>query len=283
METSGALYVVATPIGNLEDITRRAERVLGEVDLIAAEDTRHSRKLLTAIGVNKPLVSYHKFNEAKRIPELVGKLKQGLSIALITDAGTPAISDPGSRLVEACHAEGITVVPIPGPSSVSALLSVAGFDAGAYSFVGFLPKGAGGHLKALQAIAEAATPVVFFEAPGRMENTLAQLAATCEPDRQICIGRELTKLHEELVRGPVLEVARACYGRKWQGEVVVVVGPKPERQAPTEESTEEAEARASALAATDRPSKELAAALAEQLGLTRRAAYELILAARGKK
>jgi len=279
---AGTLYVIATPLGNLEDITRRAVRVLGEVDLVVAEDTRRARKLLSALGLRKPTTSYHKFNEAKRTPELVRKLQQGLDLALVSDAGTPAVSDPGALLVSACHAAGLRVVPVPGPNAVAALLSVSGFDASTFSFFSFLPKGPAARRRALQAIAESPTPVVFFTTCGQVEQVLAELATLCEVERELCLGRELTKLHEEILRGTIIEVARSTTGRKWKGEITIVVGPRPQAAPPAQAEGKEFSERARELVARSGASstKELADELAAESALPRKVAYKLVVEAR---
>lgn len=222
---SGTLYVVATPIGNLEDITARALRVLGEVDLIAAEDTRHSRKLLNHFGIRTPMISCHEHNEQRRQELLLGRLAAGEKIALISDAGTPAIADPGYRLVRACHAAGVTVVPIPGPSALLAALSAAGEPTDRFVFEGFLPSRAAAREEALRALCGESRTVVCYETPHRLAAALAAIAAVWGGDRPLVVARELTKLHEELFRGTVSEALAHFGAVRIRGELVLVLPP----------------------------------------------------------
>lgn len=195
-----ALYVVATPLGNLGDITLRALEVLKRVDIIAAEDTRHSQRLLDACGVQTRLIALHEHNEQSAATEVIRRLGQGQSVAMITDAGTPAISDPGARAVARVREAGFRVVPVPGPSAAIAALSVAGFDQGGFLFVGFLPAKSGARRAAIEALRAQTPTLVMYESPHRIAESLADLAATLEPTREIVIARELTKLHEQVVR-----------------------------------------------------------------------------------
>ncbi len=219
---SGVLYVVATPIGNLEDITLRALRILKEVDLIAAEDTRHTRKLLSHYGISTPLTSYYDQIEAEKAPVLIEDLRAGKNIALVSDAGTPGISDPGYRLLTGAWEAGISVVPIPGVSTLTALLSVGGLPTDKFVFEGFLPAKQGQRQKALERLKQEERTLVFFESPHRLHDTLADLEQIVG-DRQIVIGRELTKMFEELRRGPVSEVRRLLQEREIKGEVALLV------------------------------------------------------------
>jgi 16S rRNA (cytidine1402-2'-O)-methyltransferase len=218
------LYVVATPIGNLEDLSARALRTLREVDVIAAEDTRRTRGLLTHFGiVGKDLVALHAHSGAKEIERLAARLEGGASVAIVTDAGTPGVSDPGDALVRAAIALGVRVVPIPGPSATLAALSASGLSSGgAFRFFGFLPRDGRERAEALSRVCDTAEPSVILEAANRVHNTLIDLAAAT-PERTACVARELTKLHEELVRGPLAELAKD--EREWVGEVVLVLGP----------------------------------------------------------
>lgn len=195
-----ALYVVATPLGNLGDITLRALEVLKRVDIIAAEDTRHSQRLLDACGVQTRLIALHEHNEQSAATEVIRRLGEGQSVAMITDAGTPAISDPGARAVARVREAGFRVVPVPGPSAAIAALSVAGFDQGGFLFVGFLPPKSGARRAAIEALRAQTPTLVMYESPHRIAESLADLAATLEPTREIVIARELTKLHEQVVR-----------------------------------------------------------------------------------
>ncbi|MEK7703795.1 MAG: 16S rRNA (cytidine(1402)-2'-O)-methyltransferase [Myxococcota bacterium] len=226
---SGTLYVVATPIGNLEDMTPRAARVLREVDVVYAEDTRHSRPLLAHIGVAKTLVSLHEHNERERVAQVQADLGAGKNVALLCDAGTPAVSDPGAVLVAAVAQAGFRVVPIAGASALAAALSVAGFaatDAGVL-FLGFLPVKGTSRRAALDRVAGHAGIVVLYEAPHRIARTLADLADGA-PTREACLGRELTKVHEELLRGTLAELARTADDAAMRGEMTLVLGPLPE-------------------------------------------------------
>ena len=216
----GVLYVVATPIGNLEDISARALRILGEVDLIAAEDTRTTRKLLTRYGLHVRMVSLFDANIRRRIPQLLKELDEGKQIALVSEAGTPVISDPGALLVRAAAAAGHTVTPIPGPTAIAALLSVAGMPADKFTFLGFLPRKAGQRRRLIESIAMQSWPTVFYESPYRIIATLEALRETLG-DRDIVIGREMTKLHEEIFRGTLSEAIE--HFQKPRGEFTVVM------------------------------------------------------------
>lgn len=219
--TSGTLYVVGTPIGNLEDITLRALRVLASVSLIAAEDTRHTRRLLARHAINRPLVSFHEHTPPRARDALVARLADG-DVALVTDAGTPGVSDPGAALVAAAWAAGYTVVPVPGPSAVAAALSVAGFAAGEYCFLGFLPRRGADRRARLSAAAQWPAPLVIFEAPNRVSGCLTDLLAVLG-DRQVCVAREVTKLHEEIWRGPLSAALEHWPVTAARGEFTLVV------------------------------------------------------------
>jgi 16S rRNA (cytidine1402-2'-O)-methyltransferase len=216
------LYVVATPIGNLGDITLRALEVLKSVDLVAAEDTRHSGLLMKHFGIKKPFISYHEHNEAKRTAEFVERLAGGESIALITDAGTPGLSDPGLRLVRECIQRELSFTIIPGPSSILAALVGSGFSTEKFSFRGFLPVKTGRRERELRAAAESGETIIFFESPYRLTKTLAACIAVM-PDRQLCIARELTKKFEEFRRGTADELLADYEARPPKGEIVLVI------------------------------------------------------------
>lgn len=217
------MYVVATPIGNLADITLRALHVLKEVDLVACEDTRQTSKLLARFDIHKPLVSYHEHNEASRAGELLGKLREGVSIALVTDAGTPLVSDPGYRLVTAAVEAGIKVVPLPGPSAAVTALSVAGLPTDAYRFGGFLPAKPSHRRKLLESLAADPATLVFYEAPHRILETLGEVRRALG-NRRVVIARELTKVHEEFLRGTVDEVVQALRARPAiKGEMTLLI------------------------------------------------------------
>lgn len=202
----GRLYVVATPIGNLEDITLRALRVLREVRVVAAEDTRRTGKLLAHAGVATPMVSLHAHNEASRLPGLLERLHAGEDVALVTDAGTPLLSDPGDQLITAALAEGIPVEPVPGPSAVLAALTMSGTPASRFTFLGFPPVKQGPRQRWCVEATALQHPVVFFEAPHRIASTLEMLEAAAGPTRRISLCREITKKHEELVQGTLADV-----------------------------------------------------------------------------
>ena len=218
------LFVVGTPIGNLEDITLRALRILKEVDLIACEDTRQTQKLLTHYNIGTPTVSYHEHNELTRSAELVKKLEEGARIALVSDAGMPGISDPGYRLVALAVRHNIPVVPIPGPAAFLAALSASGLPTDSFRFSGFLPAKQGQRRELLESIKDSPRTQVFYEAPHRIGETLQDVVAALGPDRPIVIARELTKLHEEFLRGSAEEVARAVQARELKGEITLLIG-----------------------------------------------------------
>jgi 16S rRNA (cytidine1402-2'-O)-methyltransferase len=216
----GALFIVATPIGNLSDISARALETLRTVDLIACEDTRHTVKLLNHFGIQKSLISYHDFNEDKKAAELGQKITDGLKVALVSDAGTPAISDPGYRLVRYCRENGLAVIPIPGPNAAVAALAASGLPSDEFFFAGFLPPKKNARRANLESLRNLRCTLVFYEAPHRIEEVLEDIETTLG-DREACIARELTKLHEECVFGKLSEIR----GRiKPLGEFVIVVG-----------------------------------------------------------
>ncbi len=220
----GSLYLVATPIGNLEDITLRGLRVLREADLIACEDTRQTGKLLAHFGVDKPMVSYHEHNETARTKELVAKLEGGANIALVSDAGTPLVSDPGYRLVTAAISAGISVVPIPGASAVLGALSGAGLPTDAFRFCGFLPPKSGQRKKALEEFRAEDCTLVFYEAPHRIVDALSDVSAVYG-ERPVVVARELTKLHEEFLRGTADEIRAELAARpSVKGEITLLIG-----------------------------------------------------------
>ena len=218
------LYIVATPIGNLEDMTYRAVRILGEVDLIAAEDTRHSLKLLNHFGISRPMTSYFDHNQQFKGERILNALRQGKSVALISDAGTPCVSDPGYQLVRDAVAENIPVVPIPGASAAVAALSVAGLPTDTFTFVGFPPSRQGKRRSFLKEMSPLPGTLVLYEAPHRLEETLLDIRDVLG-ERQIVVARELTKIYEELLRGCVSEVMESVSRGKVRGEVVILVAP----------------------------------------------------------
>jgi 16S rRNA (cytidine1402-2'-O)-methyltransferase len=227
----GTLYLVATPIGNLEDITLRALRILREADLIACEDTRHARKLLSHFEISKPLVSYHEHNERERTEELVQKLEAGTNVALTSDAGMPLISDPGYRLVCEAASRGIAVVPIPGPSAVITALAASGLPTDEFVFAGFLPRKRGARRARLNDFLLTPSTIVFYETPHRIKEALED-AREVLGDRPAAIARELTKLHEEIIRGRLSEIEIKFAERAPRGEFVLLIGPPSELPAP---------------------------------------------------
>jgi 16S rRNA (cytidine1402-2'-O)-methyltransferase len=229
--TAGTLYLVATPIGNLEDITLRALRTLKECDLIAAEDTRRTGVLLKHFGITKPMVSYFQFNEARRSEELIDRLRRGEKIALVSDAGSPGISDPGERVVRAAIAAGLRVEPVPGPSALVAALTASGLSTEEFHFIGFLPHKSGQRRKQLERLREFAGTLVLYESPFRVARLLGELAEVF-PDRQVVLARELTKKFEEYLRGTPAQLLAAAGQRAWKGEFVVLVAGEEEGRNP---------------------------------------------------
>jgi 16S rRNA (cytidine1402-2'-O)-methyltransferase len=220
----GTLYLVATPIGNLEDLTLRALRTLRECDGVAAEDTRRTGQLLRHHGIAKPLFSCFQFNEAKRSREIIDRLRQGATIALVADAGSPGISDPGERVVRAVLAAGLRVEPVPGPCALVAALTASGLPAGEFHFVGFLPRKAGQRRRRLEALKSVAGTLVLYESPFRVEKLLRELGELFGT-RTIVLARELTKRFEEFRRGTAEELLRQNTARSWKGEFVVMLDP----------------------------------------------------------
>lgn len=220
---AGRLYVVATPIGNLEDITARALRVLRECDAVVAEDTRRTRQLLTAHGISRPLHSLPAHDERRRVPGLVERLRAGETLALCTDAGTPVLSDPGSTLVAAARAAGVAVVPIPGASALTTALAGSGLPGDRLCFLGFLPRSPGKLRRAVQAGLSLGMTVVFYESPLRLARTLALVAPSCG-DRPVVVARELTKVHETFHSGTALALAEAFAAHPPRGECTVLIG-----------------------------------------------------------
>jgi 16S rRNA (cytidine1402-2'-O)-methyltransferase len=274
---SAALYLIATPIGNLEDITLRAIRILREeVDRIACEDTRHSRKLLDHYGIQKPLISYHDHNENDRTAVLLEALRSGERIALISDAGTPLISDPGYRLAAAAAAEGIAVIPIPGPSALLAALCAGGLPTDAFVFGGFLPAKQGQRRKALEQWAATPATLVFHEAPHRIVETLEDVMAVLG-DRAVVVGRELTKLHEEFLRGTASEVLKRLRASGPRGEITLLI----DRAGAVVDNTPLAEAVERAMSnGLDR--MEAIKQVARERGLAKRDVYQAVEERRGR-
>lgn len=269
---AGTIYLVATPIGNLEDITLRALRILKECDLIACEDTRHTRKLLNHFGIEKPLVSHHEHNEAQRAAELVRRAEAGESIAVVSDAGMPGISDPGYRVVRAAIEAGVPVAPVPGAVAAEAALAASGLPTDAFRFGGFLPSKAVKRRKALEAVAAEEATLVFYEAPHRIIETLEDVVVALG-NRPVVIARELTKLHEEFLRGTASEVLEVLRARpKVQGEITLMIG-KGAMPAPSGPGIGD---RVAQLIADGLPRMDAIKEAARERGLPKREAYRLV-------
>jgi len=274
----GTLYVVATPIGNLEDVSQRAVRILKQVDLIACEDTRHAARLLHHYGISTPRESYHEHNESQRTPQLLDLLRAGRSVALISDAGTPLVSDPGFRLVSTCRDAGIPVVPIPGPSAIIAALSASGLPTDSFLFAGYLPSRRGARRSRLRELAALRCTLVFYEAPHRLLAALDDMLAVLGP-RKACLAREITKVHEEWQRGSLAEILASMASReRILGEITIVVDRGSESALPHQESGSIQEHLEKVISASGVSSKEALREVARQRGITRREAYRQLLA-----
>lgn len=272
---SATLYIVATPIGNLEDMTYRAVRILGEVDLIAAEDTRHSLKLLSHFGISRPMTSYFDHNQQFKGERILNTLRQGKSVALISDAGTPCISDPGYQLVRDAVAEGIAVVPVPGACAAISALSASGLPSDRFSFVGFPPARQGKRRAFLKDAGAMPGTLIMYEAPHRLEDTLRDIGETLT-GREVVVAREVSKIYEEFIRGGIDEVRQAVSQGKARGEVVVLVAPG----GVVEEQGVSPESLVAGLLEEDAPIKELSRKLAEMTGVSRSEAYAMLVRAR---
>lgn len=271
------LYAVATPIGNLRDVTLRALDVLAAADLVLCEDTRVTGRLLQAYGIEAELQPYHEHNAARVRPKVVDRLRRGAVVALVSDAGTPLVSDPGYKLVRECVENGVSVTPVPGASALLAALAAAGLPTDRFLFAGFLPAKAGARRKALGELAAVPATLVFYEAPSRLAAALADMAATLG-ERTAAVARELTKLHEETVRGSLEDLARRyAEAAPPKGELVVVVGP-PARAAPGAQEVDAALADALATMSV----RDAAAAVSEATGIPRKQAYARALALSGR-
>jgi 16S rRNA (cytidine1402-2'-O)-methyltransferase len=275
---AGCLYLVSTPIGNLEDITVRALRILGEVDLIACEDTRQTAKLLDHYNIRKPMVSYHDHNEITRSAELVLRIEEGANIALVSDAGTPVISDPGHRLVVLCLRHHIRMIPIPGPSAALAALAASGLPSHEFLFLGFLASRKGARRKALAQFKDEPRSLVLYESPHRLAETLSD-ALDQLGRRQTVIARELTKIHEEFLRGDLAELAVRITQQPVRGEVTIVIGPPaPGDAAPTAMPLVPLEERVEQIVREQSVDRKAALKMAaRERGLTKREAYKLLL------
>ncbi len=271
---AGTLYVVATPLGNLGDLSPRAADTLKRVAAVAAEDTRHSKPLLNHAGSKAELISFHAHSSDRALERILRILSEGRDVALITDAGTPAISDPGVVLVAAARERGIPIVTIPGPTAVAASLSVSGISGDRYVFLGFLPRKGSDRRRFLMTVASSEWTVVLFEAPNRVTQLLADLAEVCGPERQAVVSRELTKVFEETRAGTLQELSEHYAEAPVRGEVTVVVAGtgKPRVEEPPPDPGE----RAKALLAEGLSRKDVAHRLAEETGISRNTAYRLV-------
>jgi 16S rRNA (cytidine1402-2'-O)-methyltransferase len=272
----GTLYIVSTPIGNLEDVTRRAARVLGEVDHVLAEDTRRTGQLLSHLGADVRMTSLHAHNEASRRERVLGWLAEGLEVALVSDAGTPLVSDPGARIVQAALEAGHAVVPIPGPSAVLAGLVASGLSAERFAFLGFVPRRGPERRRLMARVARSEETVVLFESPERLEALLADLAVSCGEDRKVAVGRELTKLHESTVRGTLSEVRGYYDEHPPRGEVTVVVQAAPAGSEPAGVSEGSARELARSLLKDGAAPSQAARELARRLDMPRNLAYQIV-------
>jgi 16S rRNA (cytidine1402-2'-O)-methyltransferase len=266
---AGTLYLVGTPIGNLEDITERALRTLAAADVIAAEDTRRSGVMLKRLGIQSRLVSFFEGNEAERMPQLLALLREGRDVAVVSDAGMPGISDPGYRLVSACLADGIGVEVVPGPSAAVAALVVSGLPTDRFVFEGFLPRSGKARAQRLAALAIEDRTAVLFESPRRLEPTLEELLARCG-DRRVAVARELTKLHQEILRGRLSDVLARVRDRAVRGEVVLVLEGGTDPAA----SEEDAMALAADMVAGGMRKRHAARLAANRTGVPARTIYE---------
>jgi 16S rRNA (cytidine1402-2'-O)-methyltransferase len=267
----GTLYIVATPIGNLEDITLRALRILKEVDYIAAEDTRHSLKLLNYYGIVKPLISYWSEREKVRAEAIVSKLREGLSVAVISDAGTPGISDPGAVVIKRAIEEGLAVVPIPGPSALIAALSISGLPNEEFTFIGFLPSKSVQRKKKLIELKHESRTLIFYEAPHRLLDALLDLEAVFGP-REAAVVKEITKLHEGIVRGTLTAVRAALEHLMVAGEYVILVEGEGVREGGM--TMEEALSEIKSLMKKGLGRKEAVRTIAEEYGLSKKELYD---------
>jgi 16S rRNA (cytidine1402-2'-O)-methyltransferase len=278
----GTLYLVATPIGNLQDMSFRAVEVLRSVALIACEDTRHSRVLLDHFGIKTKLISYHEHNERERAVELGEKLSAGQSIAVITDAGMPGISDPGYRLVAEAIARQVRVVPIPGPAALIGALAVSGLPTDAFFFGGFLPSRVGSRRARFEELRSFPATLVFYETPHRLAASLTDARAILG-DRAAVVARELTKLHEEIVRGPLGELAARYETETPRGEIVLLISGIPAAETSSDTAPIDIAARVAELERDGLDPKAALKRTAKELGLTRSEAYRRLLAARSNR
>ena len=269
-----ALYLVSTPIGNLSDMTRRAVDTIRSSDVVFAEDTRRSAVLLRHYEIEARLISAHEHNEAARAALVVELLSEGKTVSMVSDAGTPLLSDPGARVVRSALEAGYDVIPIPGPSALLAALVASGLPADRFTFYGFLPRKGGARDELLQEIARSHHTAVIYESPQRLEGLLQDLAAAAGGERRVAVARELTKMHEEIVRLPLGEAVEAYTDRQVRGEIVLVVEGAPAKAAPQQDDAG-ARAMAEALLAQGVPASAVAKELRQRLGMSRNEAYDL--------
>lgn len=282
---SGTLFIVATPIGNLEDMGQRAWRVLREVDLIACEDTRHTQKLLNRLSFNNRTISYHEHNERERADELIEMLEAGKNIALVSDAGTPLISDPGFRVVNSAVQRGINIVPIPGPSALVTALSASGLPTDQFFFAGFLPARATARRAKLEELRMIPATLIFYEAPRRIASALRD-AADVLGNRQAAVARELTKLHEDILRGSLSELAEQLASQPVKGEIVLIIGAgKAEFAAASDgrSPSQRLSERARELEQQGIEPKEALKLAARELGIKRAEAYRMMVAQKKRR
>jgi 16S rRNA (cytidine1402-2'-O)-methyltransferase len=273
---AATLYIVATPLGNLGDLSGRATEVLRTVPVVAAEDTRRTRGLLTHLDASPTLISYHAHSKTARLQALLDILGDGRDVALVTDAGTPGVSDPGTDLVEAARQAGFSVVPIPGPSAVATALSAAGLPGDRYLFLGFIPRKGGDRARLLARAAAEEWSVVFFEAPPRLGALLRDLATAAGPARRVVVARELTKIHEEFRAGTLGELADYYSDIDPKGELTIVLEGTGTPPVPADR-TEDAVEQATALLADGLSRREVVRRLTETLGIPRNEAYRLVM------
>lgn len=273
MKNQGKLYIVATPIGNRDDITLRALNVLREVDLVAAEDTRHTGKLLAHHGIRAKLLSFHEHNEAERIPGVLERLRQGMSVAMVSDAGTPSVSDPGYRLAKAAIEDGMDIIPIPGVSAAMTALSVSGLPSDAFLFIGFPPKKKNKRMARLEELASRQETLIFYESPKRVLSFAGEILGIMG-DRRAVLGREMTKLHEEFLRGPLSEILSELKKRPViKGECTLLIeGRGEDDEKPSMEMiAKELEAE---LKHPDARVSEVSKRISEKYGLPKKIVYE---------
>lgn len=273
--SDGTLFVVATPLGNLSDLTQRAVTVLAAADVVAAEDTRRARTLLMAAGAHPRVISFHAHSPPGRFRQVLTLLEDGKAVALVTDAGTPTISDPGAELVRQAHAAGHRVTVVPGPSAVAAALSISGLPADRYIFLGFIPRRGAERRRLIEQAAASRVTVVFFESANRLVALLDELGSRCGTERRVAVARELTKIHEELRSGTLAEVAVYYREHSPRGEVTVVLAGARESAEPAAAAVN-VQDRARALLGQGLSRRDVSAQLAHELGIPRNEAYRMV-------